>query len=158
MRNVLSASWLILRFNDARATVAVAMCDLWSKAGPTPDPDLQRTVKDFLVAHIGNPQRCQCPCISTCTTRIRQRFRLAGQFRSISRPIRFVAPHWTVGPRGMESQRQLTRLAGGSSLDLTGDGEASRLVPVMHRAGGEANTPLLHDAQQRTFGEDQFHL
>jgi hypothetical protein len=43
------------------------------------------------------------------------------------------------------------------SLDLIGEGEASRLVPVLHRAGAEAEAPLLPDEQQRAFGEDQFH-
>ena len=43
------------------------------------------------------------------------------------------------------------------SLDLIGEGEASRLVPVLHRAGADAAVPLLPDDQQRAFGEDQFH-
>jgi SNF2-related domain/Helicase conserved C-terminal domain len=43
------------------------------------------------------------------------------------------------------------------SLDLVGEGEASRLVPVLHRAGGDGDAPLLPEDQQRVFGEDRFH-
>jgi hypothetical protein len=43
------------------------------------------------------------------------------------------------------------------SLDLLGDGDECRLVPVLHRAGGEREAPMLPDEQQRAFGEDQFH-
>jgi hypothetical protein len=43
------------------------------------------------------------------------------------------------------------------SLDLIGEGEASRLLPVLHRAGDDRDAPLLPHDQQRVFGEDQFH-
>ena len=43
------------------------------------------------------------------------------------------------------------------SLDLIGDGEASRLVPILHRAGAQDDAPLLPPDQQRAFGEEQFN-
>jgi SNF2-related domain/Helicase conserved C-terminal domain len=43
------------------------------------------------------------------------------------------------------------------SLDLSGEGEASRLVPILHRAGSTDDAPLLPDTQQHAFGDDQFH-
>jgi hypothetical protein len=43
------------------------------------------------------------------------------------------------------------------SLDLIGDGEASQLVPVLHRASGDTDAPLLPADQQHVFGEDRFH-
>ncbi len=43
------------------------------------------------------------------------------------------------------------------SLDLVGDGEASRLVPILHRGGAQDDTPLLPPDQQRAFGEEQFN-
>jgi hypothetical protein len=42
------------------------------------------------------------------------------------------------------------------SLDIIGDGEGSRLVPILHRAGARDDAPLLPADQQRTFGEEQF--
>lgn len=43
------------------------------------------------------------------------------------------------------------------SLDLVGEGEASRLVPILHRANAESDAPLLSDEQHRAFGDEQFH-
>ncbi len=43
------------------------------------------------------------------------------------------------------------------SLDMSGEGEASRLVPILHRAGAADEAPLLPTDQQRAFGEDQFN-
>ena len=40
------------------------------------------------------------------------------------------------------------------SLDTMGEGDAMQLVPVLHRAGGEA---LLPEDRQRAFGTEQFH-
>jgi hypothetical protein len=42
------------------------------------------------------------------------------------------------------------------SLDLQGEGEALRLIPVLHRAGAAAAEPLLPPEKQRAFGEEQF--
>lgn len=42
------------------------------------------------------------------------------------------------------------------SLDLQGEGEALRLIPVLHRSGAERQEPLLPPERQRVFGEDQF--
>lgn len=43
------------------------------------------------------------------------------------------------------------------SLDLAGEGEASRLVPILHRAGADNDAQLLPDEQQRAFGDAQFN-
>jgi len=43
------------------------------------------------------------------------------------------------------------------SLDLVGSGEASRLVPILHRAGSDNDDPLLPAEQQQVFGQDQFN-
>ena len=43
------------------------------------------------------------------------------------------------------------------SLDLAGEGEASRLVPILHRSGAPDDAPLLPAEQQRAFSEDQFN-
>ncbi|WP_188260223.1 DEAD/DEAH box helicase [Azospirillum tabaci] len=43
------------------------------------------------------------------------------------------------------------------SLDLRGDGDAARLVPILHRAGDAPEQPLLSEDRQRIFGEDQFN-
>lgn len=45
-----------LRFDDTRAAIAIALCKPWFNPARPPDAELQREVKDFLVAHIGNPQ------------------------------------------------------------------------------------------------------
>jgi hypothetical protein len=45
-----------LRFDDSRAAIATALCKPWFNTARSPDAELQREVKDFLVAHIGNPQ------------------------------------------------------------------------------------------------------
>lgn len=43
------------------------------------------------------------------------------------------------------------------SLDLEGDGEEARLVPVLHRAGAAGDAPLLPEAEQAAFGQEQFN-
>lgn len=43
------------------------------------------------------------------------------------------------------------------SLDLRGEGEDAKLLPILHRGGADPATPALPDTQQRAFGEDQFH-
>jgi len=43
------------------------------------------------------------------------------------------------------------------SLDLVGEGDASRLVPILHRADQPDGEPLLPEAQQRIFGTDRFN-
>ncbi len=43
------------------------------------------------------------------------------------------------------------------SLDLKGEGDATRLVPILHRAGGDKDERLLDAVQQRHFGEEQFN-
>lgn len=43
------------------------------------------------------------------------------------------------------------------SLDLKGEGQATKLVPILHRAGGDADSPLLAPEDQQRFGEDQFN-
>jgi hypothetical protein len=45
-----------LRFDDTGAAIARALCEPWFNTSSPPDADLQREVKDFLVAQIGNPQ------------------------------------------------------------------------------------------------------
>ncbi|WP_288586488.1 DEAD/DEAH box helicase [uncultured Methylobacterium sp.] len=43
------------------------------------------------------------------------------------------------------------------SLDLKGEGPGAVLVPVLHRAQGEPDAPLLPPEQQAVFGEKQFN-
>lgn len=43
------------------------------------------------------------------------------------------------------------------SLDLVGEGDACRLVPILHRARAQDDTPLLPPDQQRVFGDDRFN-
>jgi hypothetical protein len=43
------------------------------------------------------------------------------------------------------------------SLDLQGEGDALRLVPVLHRSGGPDAGGLLPADRQRAFGDEQFH-
>lgn len=43
------------------------------------------------------------------------------------------------------------------SLDLEGEGEKTRLVPVLHRAGGDPDEPLLPEAAQTAFGGKHFN-
>jgi hypothetical protein len=43
------------------------------------------------------------------------------------------------------------------SLDLDGDGESTRLVPVLHRAGGDPQAPLLPEPLHQAFSHRQFH-
>jgi hypothetical protein len=45
-----------LRFDDTQAAIARAFCAPWFDTSRSLDADLQREVKDFLVAQIGNPQ------------------------------------------------------------------------------------------------------
>ena len=48
-------------------------------------------------------------------------------------------------------------LADAFSLDLKGEGQAARLVPILHRSGGTSDEPLLPEDRQKAFGEDQFN-
>ncbi|SDD56424.1 DEAD/DEAH box helicase [Belnapia rosea] len=43
------------------------------------------------------------------------------------------------------------------SLDLEGEGESARLLPVLHQSGENAANPVLTPAQQRAFAADQFY-
>lgn len=43
------------------------------------------------------------------------------------------------------------------SLDLDGEGENTRLVPILHRAGGEPDAPLLPEPLHREFGHKRFN-
>lgn len=43
------------------------------------------------------------------------------------------------------------------SLDLEGEGDAARLVPILHRAGGGTDERLLSDAAQAAFGSRHFN-
>lgn len=68
-----------------------------------------------------------------------------------------------------EVQKQGTALAKGMlstisihvadafSLDLDGEGENTRLVPVLHRAGGEPDAPLLPEPLHNAFARKQFN-
>ncbi len=48
-------------------------------------------------------------------------------------------------------------IADAFSLDLKGDGESAKLIPILHRAGGDPDAPLLPTDQQASFAEDQFN-
>ncbi len=48
-------------------------------------------------------------------------------------------------------------MADAFSLDLRGEGDGIRLIPVLHRAGADDPIPLLPAEQQEAFGNDQFH-
>ena len=48
-------------------------------------------------------------------------------------------------------------MADAFSLDLRGEGDGTRLVPVLHRAGADDPIPLLPPDHQELFGNDQFH-
>lgn len=48
-------------------------------------------------------------------------------------------------------------IADAFALDLQGSGHATKLVPVLFRAGADDAVPLLPSDQQETFGSDQFH-
>src|SRR5579883_2696918 len=43
------------------------------------------------------------------------------------------------------------------SVDLLGEGNAARLVPILHRRGGDPEAKLLSAAEQDVFGLDQFN-
>lgn len=43
------------------------------------------------------------------------------------------------------------------SLDLKGEADSLRLVPILHRTGDAPDQPLLTEDRQRGFGEDQFN-
>jgi hypothetical protein len=43
------------------------------------------------------------------------------------------------------------------SLDLDGEGDNTRLVPILHRAGGEPDAPLLPEPLHRAFACEQFN-
>jgi hypothetical protein len=43
------------------------------------------------------------------------------------------------------------------SLDLKGDNNDARLVPILHRAGANVDTAALDATQQAAFGDDQFN-
>jgi hypothetical protein len=43
------------------------------------------------------------------------------------------------------------------SLDLKGEGDKTKLVPILHRAGAVTDAPMLPPDKQAAFGEDQFH-
>ena len=53
--------------------------------------------------------------------------------------------------------RMTIAVADAFSLDLTGDGNATKLVPILHRAGAISDAPMLPAQAQATFGGDQFH-
>ena len=43
------------------------------------------------------------------------------------------------------------------SLDLAGEGADARLIPILHRSGGDPDAPLLSPEQQTAFGGKQFN-
>ena len=43
------------------------------------------------------------------------------------------------------------------SLDMAGEGDAAKLIPILHRASRDGDVPLLPPAQQKQFGADQFN-
>lgn len=53
--------------------------------------------------------------------------------------------------------RMTIAVADAFSLDLQGDGDATKLVPILHRAGAISDSPMLPPAAQAVFGEDRFH-
>jgi hypothetical protein len=57
--------------------------------------------------------------------------------------------------RGMLGRMTIVH-ADAFSLDLKGEGEELRLLPVLHRSGAVEKEPLLPPERQRAFGEDQF--
>jgi hypothetical protein len=62
---------------------------------------------------------------------------------------------------GAEARGMLGRVtimqADAFSLDLQGEGDDARLVPILRRAGEGGDSPLLPPDRQRALGEDQFH-
>src|SRR5262249_21993914 len=57
---------------------------------------------------------------------------------------------------GMLGQIEI-HVADAFSLELTGEGEDTRLLPVLHRAGGDPEEHLLPIPLQHQFAEQQFH-
>jgi hypothetical protein len=58
--------------------------------------------------------------------------------------------------KGMLGQISI-RVADAFSLDLDGEGENTRLVPVLHRAGGDPDAPLLPEPLHQAFARQQFN-
>lgn len=54
-------------------------------------------------------------------------------------------------------RRMTIAVADAFSLDLTGNGDATKLVPILHRAGAISDAPMLPAKAQAAFGDDQFH-
>lgn len=63
--------------------------------------------------------------------------------------------HGEASARGLLGRMTIVQ-ADAFSLDLQGEGDALRLIPVLHRSGAEDQKPLLPPEQQRAFGEEQF--
>jgi hypothetical protein len=62
----------------------------------------------------------------------------------------------TAHPQGLAGTLRIA-VADSFSLDLKGDGADAMLVPILHRTGGDADSPMLDPQQQAAFGEDQFN-
>jgi hypothetical protein len=62
----------------------------------------------------------------------------------------------TAHATGMLGQIRV-HVADAFSLDLDGDGESTRLIPVLHRAGGNPQGQLLPEPLHQTFAHRQFH-
>jgi hypothetical protein len=58
--------------------------------------------------------------------------------------------------KGMLGQISI-HVADAFSLDLDGEGERTRLVPVLHRAGGDPDAPLLLEPLHQAFAYHQFN-
>ena len=58
--------------------------------------------------------------------------------------------------KGMLGQISI-HVADAFSLDIDGEGESTRLLPVLHRAGGEPDTPLLLEPLHEAFARKQFN-
>jgi hypothetical protein len=85
---------------------------------------------------------------------------LPGRLESIAALREALPPAEASGeaePRGLVGRITIAQ-ADAFSLDMQGEGEAARLVPILHRSGAAADLPLLPPERQRAFGEDQFHL
>jgi hypothetical protein len=59
-------------------------------------------------------------------------------------------------PTGMLGQIKI-HVADAFSLDLEGEGENTRLIPVLHRAGGDPHARLLPEPLQDAFAQRQFY-
>jgi hypothetical protein len=62
----------------------------------------------------------------------------------------------TAQARGMLGQISI-HVADAFSLDLEGEGENTRLVPILHRAGGDPDSPLLPERLHHAFAHQQFN-